>query len=260
MLRCSTRMQRFRRFASSLGKTSLASAAVFMGLSIPSAAHAQIGDRNSGPGVVVCPGGCYGGAHPFGCRGYGGPGYYGFFRRYWAYGFYGPNYHLYDGSGLGQTFTQFAMVYGPSQGGPGVFPGPEALATVPTDGAEAADGSVKTPPEQAQPETASTEGPKLPDNAAQLLLVVPENAEVLFNGEKMNRSGPVREFVTPSLEPGKTFTYEVVVQSADAKGKPVSDKRTVRVRANDRYRLDFTRPAPEKLPGPKPEKTGPPKR
>ncbi|MGH7173030.1 MAG: hypothetical protein ACRELG_22330, partial [Gemmataceae bacterium] len=48
------------------------------------------------PGLfeVVCPAGCYGGAfHVFGCRAYAGPGYYGFFHRYWGYGTYGPSYY-----------------------------------------------------------------------------------------------------------------------------------------------------------------------
>lgn len=233
-------------FRPSFSTIPLATIACLVGLSAAAPARAQVGDRASGPGVVVCPGGCYGGAHPFGCRGYGGPGYYGFFRRYWAYGFYGPNYHVFDGSGLVDYHSGFAMVYSPSGSGPGIVPIPPA----PSESAAAGRGA-GAPAEKAPAGKAPAEKAPAPDNAAHLLLIVPENAEVTFNGEKTRRTGPEREFVSPRLAPGQSFTYEVVVRSTDAKGKAVTNKRTLRVRANDRYRVDFTRPGPEGLPPPK---------
>jgi uncharacterized protein (TIGR03000 family) len=81
--------------------------------------------------------------------------------------------------------------------------------------------------------------------------VVPENAEVLFDGGKTTQTGPTREFVSPRLTPGKPFDYTIVVRYTDANGKVVTDRRVIHVRANDWFRIDFTRPAPpEPLPAP----------
>jgi uncharacterized protein (TIGR03000 family) len=81
--------------------------------------------------------------------------------------------------------------------------------------------------------------------------MVPENAEVQFDGGKTTQTGPVREFVSPPLTPGKVFDYTIVVHYTDANGKVVTDRRVIHVRANDWFRIDFTRPAPpEPLPAP----------
>lgn len=93
--------------------------------------------------------------------------------------------------------------------------------------------------------------PPPPDNAAHLQLVVPQNAEVLFNGDTTTQTGTVREFVSPPLTPGKSYDYAITVRRLDADGKSLSDRRVIHVHANDWFRIDFTRPAPpEPLPQP----------
>jgi uncharacterized protein (TIGR03000 family) len=77
-----------------------------------------------------------------------------------------------------------------------------------------------------------------------LQLIVPEQAEVWFAGVKIAREGRVREFVSPALSPGRSYTYEVAVRYTDAAGKPVEDKRDITIRANDWFSIDFTRPPP----------------
>jgi uncharacterized protein (TIGR03000 family) len=90
------------------------------------------------------------------------------------------------------------------------------------------------------------------DNSAHLQLNVPEGAEVWFDGTQTKQTGPVREFVSPELSPGRRYTYSISVRYKDANGKQVVDTRPIHVRANDWFSIDFTRPAPaERLPQPK---------
>jgi uncharacterized protein (TIGR03000 family) len=200
---------------------------------------------------VVCPGGLYGGAfHPFGCRAYAGPGYYGFFRRYYGYAYYGPNYYTGPGGeqyGLGDGClysprraclgrTHFGAIQSPIDTG-WMGSAPPASGANPPAGP--ADGAAK-PPAGKQP------AEKLPpptDKAAHLQLIVPENAEVLVDGGKTRKTGAVRDFVSPPLSPGKKVVYTITVRSTGPDGKTTDDIHTVRVGPNDRFRIDCTRPA-----------------
>ncbi len=94
--------------------------------------------------------------------------------------------------------------------------------------------------------------PPPPDHAAHLQLLVPENAEVLFNGTRTTQTGTTREFVSPTLPAGKQFDYTIAVRSIDANGKVIVDERVIHVRANDWFQVDFTRPAPSPSPAPAP--------
>ncbi len=105
-------------------------------------------------------------------------------------------------------------------------------------------------PDYAMPQQQQTPPP--PDNAAHLQLLVPENAEVLFNGSKTTQTGTTREFVSPTLPTGKQFDYTIAVRSIDADGKVKTDERVIHVRANDWFQVDFTRPAPSATPAPVP--------
>ena len=200
------------------------------------------------PGLfeVVCPAGCYGGAfHYFGCRAYSGPGYYGFFHRYWAYGTYGPNYYF--GPNPPQTGLASGDLYVAIRRGHGRFKhrgaasSPVACADgagIPMTGGETnppvlpAEGPARRPPE------------KLPqsNNTALLQLLVPENAEVLVEGRKTTTTGTVRDFESPPLQPGKNMTYAITVRYPDADGKTIEETHSIRVRANDQLRIDCTKP------------------
>jgi uncharacterized protein (TIGR03000 family) len=195
------------------------------------------------PIEVVCPGGCYGGFHPLTRRAYAGGGYDGFFKRYWAYGFYGPNYNM------GPVFSQCggtAYVYVATRPGHRFFKhGHEAVSAAPCDPGSIPPGGVVNPPTRPANEPARAPGEKLPPptpNAAQLQLLVPEKAEVLVEGVKTSTTGAVRDFVSPPLTPGKNMTYTIAVRYTDADGKPIEETHSVRVRANDRLLIDCTRP------------------
>lgn len=194
---------------------------------------------------VVCPGGCYGGAfHGFGCRAWAGGGYGGFFRRYWGYGFYGPNYNTgLVSSGCGsRTFVYVASCPGHH----GLFKhGHAAVSAGPCDLGGLPPGGDMNPPTLPASEPGRAPAEKLPSpapNRAHLQLLVPEQADVVVEGVTTRKTGTVRDFVSPPLTPGKNMTYSIAVRYTDADGKPVEETHAVRVRANDRLRIDCTRP------------------
>ena len=183
-------------------------------------------------------------------RGHWGGGCWGhgFYRPYYGYGYgyglgafglgLGLGYGM--GYGLGGYYAPYYGGYNPYYGGygPAVYP-PVAAA-----------------PYAAAPNAVATSAPAgnqpPPDNAAHLQLIVPEGAEVWFAGARIARQGRVREFVSPPLTAGQSYTYQIVVRYTDAAGKPVEDKRGIQVRANDWISIDFTRPPPTSKPTPLP--------
>jgi uncharacterized protein (TIGR03000 family) len=74
-------------------------------------------------------------------------------------------------------------------------------------------------------------------------VIVPPDAEVWFNGTPTEQGGADRRFVSPPLTPGKDYTYHVEARWM-RDGRPVQERRTVHVRANQRSQIDLTWPAP----------------
>jgi uncharacterized protein (TIGR03000 family) len=77
-------------------------------------------------------------------------------------------------------------------------------------------------------------------NTVLIALRVPANAEISFNGSKTVQTGSLRSFVTPALEPGRDFSYEIRARWMEA-GRPVEETRKINFRAGDRMTLNFTR-------------------
>jgi uncharacterized protein (TIGR03000 family) len=176
-------------------------------------------------------GGGHWGGHWGGCWGHG------CYRPYYGYGIGAFGLGLGLGYGLGYGMGGY---YPPYYGGYmpyyGVYAPPVYSPVVAAPTAAAASYPVSTGA------PASNQTP--PDNAAHLQLTVPQEADVWFAGVRIAREGRVREFVSPPLTPGQSYTYQVVVRYTDAGGKPVEDKRDIQVRANDWFSIDFTRPPP----------------
>lgn len=83
------------------------------------------------------------------------------------------------------------------------------------------------------------------DNRSVLLQMrVPANARIFFGDTPTDRMGTVREFVSPPINPGQDYVYDIRVQWDD-NGKPMEQNRRVTVHAGDRISLDFTRPTNE---------------
>ena len=85
--------------------------------------------------------------------------------------------------------------------------------------------------------------PEPVDNTARLRILVPAGAKVWVGGQETAQSGQEREFGSPPLTPGKSYTYEVKAQWME-NGQPVEKTRKVKVMANQTTTVDFG-PVPE---------------
>jgi uncharacterized protein (TIGR03000 family) len=83
--------------------------------------------------------------------------------------------------------------------------------------------------------------PEVPpsDGAAHLMIRVPADAELWFDGAKTQQTGTEREFASPPLEPGRTYTYKVTARWKED-GRVVERKRDLKVRADMWAAVDLT--------------------
>lgn len=191
---------------------------------------------------VVCPAICYGGAfHLCGRYGFGGPGYYGPFRRYWGYGTYGPSFNIGPDNSLqyglisGVMYEVQRSCKGRYKHGTDRWAASGAVPPVAGTGATPGGGASSQPAQGAGQQPAE----KPAGYSARLRLRVPENAEVLVEGRKTASTGTIREFVSPPLEPGKNMIYSVLVRYNEG-GKNMEETHTIRVHANDQLDVDCT--------------------
>jgi uncharacterized protein (TIGR03000 family) len=91
------------------------------------------------------------------------------------------------------------------------------------------------------------------DTTAHIEIRVPADAEVWFGSGKTTQTGTRREFVSPPLEPGKDFTYDIRARWVE-NGKEVVRTRTLDVSAGAWKGVDFTKPPAEGVEPPKPGK------
>jgi uncharacterized protein (TIGR03000 family) len=68
-------------------------------------------------------------------------------------------------------------------------------------------------------------------------------ATIWVEGKEIASSGAVRQFKSPQLDPAHEYTYTVKAEW-HADGKIISDERSINVRPNDQFVVDFTKPAP----------------
>jgi uncharacterized protein (TIGR03000 family) len=110
--------------------------------------------------------------------------------------------------------------YGPGVVNPAVMNGGPSPATT-------SPGTFVTPSPEPRPNTATVD-----------VLVADPNAELWVNGNKAEQTGPARTFVTPELENGKPYNYEIRAKWTQ-NGKQYDQKRTVTVRAGEQVGLTF---------------------
>jgi len=83
--------------------------------------------------------------------------------------------------------------------------------------------------------------PETPTKAPAVITVrVPEGAEIWFNGEKTQRTGSVRVFKSPPLEPETNYAYDVKAHWRE-NGKDVERTFHVPVTAGSRSEVSFQR-------------------
>ena len=82
--------------------------------------------------------------------------------------------------------------------------------------------------------------PASPESSAVVAVIVPADAELLFDGIATSQKGTTRSFTTPPLKVGRIFHYNIVARWKAA-GKPVEQKREVNVTAGARVLVDFVK-------------------
>jgi uncharacterized protein (TIGR03000 family) len=97
--------------------------------------------------------------------------------------------------------------------------------------------------------------PEIDPAAACLTVRVPDGADLRVSGVQTRQQGEMRKFVTPPLEGGRIFTYELQARWKDG-GRDVARTREVNVRCGDRLTVDFL--ADDAAPLPPPRKVGAP--
>jgi uncharacterized protein (TIGR03000 family) len=77
-----------------------------------------------------------------------------------------------------------------------------------------------------------------PPAPANVVVQVPADAEVWFDGYKTRQTGARRTFTSPPLERGRTFTYEVKARWTQD-GKPVERTQQVKVQGGETSEVEF---------------------
>jgi len=245
-------------------------------LALPGLVQAQVRILNGGytrPGVYG--GTTYNGyaSMPYGQYGWGMGNYGNYNPSFNAYnpgawgagalpGFYNPNYGYQAGyaGNTGQFYNPglfydpglYGAMYAPSVYSAQGFTGAPNYGTPPyyaaathrgPGAAYAGDSGTSVRQSFYPPVNNNAQG--LPVNSAAIQVTVLPDAEVWFNGVKTNQTGAVRQFQSPPLEPGSTYTYQVRARWTQ-NGEPRDQTRDLRVAPNGRAFLDFTVPAAEK--------------
>ena len=80
--------------------------------------------------------------------------------------------------------------------------------------------------------------------AARINVLVPSDAVITIQGQRMSQTGSYREFVSPPLVPGHDYTYTVRA-TWNENGRDVSQERTVHVASGSRVDVDMQNPPRE---------------
>jgi uncharacterized protein (TIGR03000 family) len=84
--------------------------------------------------------------------------------------------------------------------------------------------------------------PTFAKDRAYLTIQLPvDKAEIWIEGVKSVQDKRSQEYVSPTIEPGKKYFYEVRARWTDAKGKAVEMKRTFPIFAGTPVMVDFTK-------------------
>jgi uncharacterized protein (TIGR03000 family) len=85
------------------------------------------------------------------------------------------------------------------------------------------------------------EPPPPTDNTARIYVIVPAGAELWFEGQRTSKKGSEREFYSPKLVPGKTYSYRVKARWKEG-SRTVEQTTEIKVRANEVTTLRFPLP------------------
>lgn len=94
-------------------------------------------------------------------------------------------------------------------------------------------------PPEPEPKRARIPREPVKDEVAYVVVKVPADAELWFDGKKTKATGTFRTFVTPKLETGRRYTYEVRARWREG-DQEITRTRTARVEAGGEDEVDFT--------------------
>jgi uncharacterized protein (TIGR03000 family) len=101
-------------------------------------------------------------------------------------------------------------------------------------------------PEMMRPESQVTQerrsqyfSPGVNDRQVLLEVRIPADADLLIGGQPTMQKGTLRRFVSPPIESGRTFTYDLAGKWMD-NGQPVNRSKTVDVHAGEVVPVDLT--------------------
>jgi uncharacterized protein (TIGR03000 family) len=80
---------------------------------------------------------------------------------------------------------------------------------------------------------------------ARIRVLVPADAEVLFDAEPTTQKGTERDFLTPPLAAGKKYHYDLVARWKE-NGETIEHTHRVEVSGGTTVRVDFRTPVPER--------------
>jgi uncharacterized protein (TIGR03000 family) len=82
------------------------------------------------------------------------------------------------------------------------------------------------------------------ESQAQFVVRLPENAKLVVEDREIPGTGKVRVFVSPPLEPGKDYLYDLVIEM-NLNGKVVRDQQTIKFQAGKTANVTFPEPRPD---------------
>ena len=207
--------------------------------------------RRGGRGGGCC--GCYGGMAYGGCYGGGGGCYGGGWGG--CYGGYGGCYGGYAwGGGYGMGRGGYAWGGSPSWGGYAYSPTFYGSGTpiisggfgfgTPMIAGNITSGNVVTP--GTTQSFFMNPADVNQGNAARIVVHLPADATLTIDGQPTQSRSDTRVFVSPPLEPGRTFTYTLRAEM-NRDGRTVTDRKTVEVRAGQTTEVTFNPTSGERI-------------
>jgi len=150
-------------------------------------------------------------------------------------GYYGRSYgYPYGSYNYGYGYPSYYGGYGGV-----VYVAPPAPVYVQPPAVDPAPPAAVMPPPTPAPDT----------NVAQVTVNVPLDCQVWIQGVKTTQIGATRRFVSPQLEPGKTYHYDFRFTYAD-EGKETTRNEKIEVHAGDRKSFTIVVRPPEVMPAP----------
>jgi len=88
--------------------------------------------------------------------------------------------------------------------------------------------------------------PDAPAGTVLLNVRVPAEAQIWIEGDKTQQTGAFRRFVSPQLDQGKSYAYQIKAEWQE-NGKKISRTRKVTVHAGEAVDIDLARPTQQEL-------------